>query len=157
MPWGGSRLRAGRPRGSRRSDGPNRRPPRAPRPLQPREILGVARPSGALPAAARRERAAAYAEVVHLGRTFSLRSVERLGELVESEDERVAVVACQAILDRAYSKVGQAETPPTERDELEAMTPEQRRAEIQALVDKARGVLAEGGPIIDGEATEGGE
>jgi hypothetical protein len=28
------------------------------------------------------------------------------------------------------------------------MTPEQRRAEVQRLVDKARGVLAEGGPII---------
>jgi hypothetical protein len=38
--------------------------------------------------------------------------------------------------------------------ELEAMTPEQRRAEMQRLVDKARGVLAGDGPVIEGEAEE---
>jgi hypothetical protein len=88
---------------------------------------------------------------------MSVRAIERLGELMESEDERVAVVACQAILDRAHGKVKVAEDPPSEREELEAMTPEQRRAEMQALVDKARGVLAEGGPVIDGEAEEAEE
>jgi hypothetical protein len=67
---------------------------------------------------------------------MSVRAVERLGELMETQDERVAVVACQAILDRAHGKVKFAEDPPSERDQLEAMTPEQRRAEIARLVER---------------------
>jgi hypothetical protein len=153
MPWGGARLGAGRPRGSRRSDGPNRRPPRAPRPLQPREILGVARPSGVLPAAARRERAAAYAEVVHLARTFSVAAIECLGELIQSEDERVRVVAAQAILDRAYGRPLPAERPPSELEEVEAMSPEERRREVAELTRKAAAML--GWRLIEGEADDG--
>ena len=45
---------------------------------------------------------AAYGEVVQLARSLSARALERLGELMESEDERVAAVACNAILDRAF-------------------------------------------------------
>ncbi len=44
---------------------------------------------------------AEYGEVVALARSLSMRAIERLGELVESEDERVAAVAANAILDRA--------------------------------------------------------
>src|SRR5690348_4715751 len=43
----------------------------------------------------------AYGEVVRLAQSLSLRAIERLGDLMESEDERVATVACNAILDRA--------------------------------------------------------
>ncbi len=48
--------------------------------------------------------AAEYGEVDALARSLSMRAIERLGELVESEDERVAAVAANAILDRAFGK-----------------------------------------------------
>src|ERR1700681_4033900 len=48
--------------------------------------------------------AAEYGEVINLARQFSVRAMERLGELMESEDERVAAVAANSILDRAYGK-----------------------------------------------------
>lgn len=38
-----------------------------------------------------------YGEVVRLARALSVRAIERLGELLESADERVAAVACQAM------------------------------------------------------------
>jgi hypothetical protein len=48
--------------------------------------------------------AAEYGEVVRLARSLTMRAIERLGELMESEDERVVAVACNAILDRAFGK-----------------------------------------------------
>ena len=48
--------------------------------------------------------AAEYGEVVRRARELSIRAVERLAELMESEDERVAAVASNAILDRAFGK-----------------------------------------------------
>jgi hypothetical protein len=50
-------------------------------------------------------RPAEYWELVRLARTNGPDAVIRLGELMHSEDDRVAVVACQAILDRAYGRV----------------------------------------------------
>ncbi len=97
---------------------------------------------------------AEHFEVVRLARTSGTSAVIRLSELMYSEDDRVAVVACQAILDRAYGRVKAAEDPPSEEQQIEAMTPEQRRAEIAELVAKARGVLAERGPVIGGEADD---
>src|SRR6266851_8925964 len=47
---------------------------------------------------------AEYGDVVRLAQSLSLRAIERLGELVESEDERVAAAASSAILDRAFGK-----------------------------------------------------
>jgi|HubBroStandDraft_6_1064221.scaffolds.fasta_scaffold140546_4 hypothetical protein len=47
---------------------------------------------------------AEYGEVLALARFLAPRAIERLGELMESEDERVAAVACNAILDRAFGK-----------------------------------------------------
>jgi hypothetical protein len=41
-----------------------------------------------------------HREAVKLARGPSLRAVQRLGELMESEDERVSVVACNSLLDR---------------------------------------------------------
>ncbi len=46
----------------------------------------------------------AYAECLRLAREASPRAMERLKELMESDDERVAAVACNAILDRAFGK-----------------------------------------------------
>jgi hypothetical protein len=41
---------------------------------------------------------------VLLARTFSVEAIECLGESIRSQDERVRVVAAQALLDRAYGK-----------------------------------------------------
>src|SRR5262245_13135532 len=43
-------------------------------------------------------------EVIRLARALSVRAVQRLGELLESPDERVVAVAANAILDRAFGK-----------------------------------------------------
>src|SRR5712691_10766571 len=57
---------------------------------------------------------AEYGEVVRLARLLAPRVVERLGELIESADERVAALACNAILDRAFGKP-QARPPDEDR------------------------------------------
>src|ERR1700689_1063504 len=72
--------------------------------------------------------AAEYGEVNKLARQFSVRAMERLGELMESQDERVATVACNSVLDRAYGKPEVRQPEPVDDFEarLERMTPEQR-------------------------------
>jgi hypothetical protein len=44
------------------------------------------------------------AEAKRLARVHGPTAIARLAELAKSEDERVSVSACQAILDRAYGK-----------------------------------------------------
>jgi len=76
---------------------------------------------------------------------LSIRAVERLGELMESEDERVAAVACSAVLDRAFGR------PQTSRPEKEdslaervaRMTPEERARDALDLAERVRARLAE--------------
>ena len=73
-----------------------------------------------------------------LARQAAPRAVQRLIELMDSEDERVAAVACNSILDRA---LGKPKVGGEEKDNfvarLEAMTPEER-------VEHARQLIAEG-------------
>jgi hypothetical protein len=87
---------------------------------------------------------AEYGEVIKLARDLSLRAVERLGELVESDDERVAAVAANAILDRAFGKP-QPRFP--ENDDplarLKNMSEEQRAAEAVALMRRFKQRLRE--------------
>src|SRR5947207_7312635 len=45
-----------------------------------------------------------YGECVRLARALAPRAVQRLGELMESDDERVAAIAAGAVLDRAIGK-----------------------------------------------------
>jgi hypothetical protein len=45
-----------------------------------------------------------YAQVVKLARAHSPRAIQRLAELIESDDERVALVAAQAVLERGWGK-----------------------------------------------------
>src|SRR5438128_7446343 len=71
--------------------------------------------------------AAEYGDVIRLARALSLRAVERLGELMESEDERVAAVARNAVLDRAFGK------PQPSRPEKESSVAE-RLAKIRTRV-----------------------
>ena len=45
-----------------------------------------------------------YGEVTRLAREASPRAIQRLKELMESDDHRVAAVACNSIIDRAFGK-----------------------------------------------------
>jgi len=69
---------------------------------------------------------------------------ERLGELVESEDERVAAVACNAILDRAFGKPRPHQ--PEEKDDLvsrlERMSDEERLEEAREILEQFHAALA---------------
>jgi len=51
-------------------------------------------------------RGSSYGEVVRAAREYGPRAVERLAELMESNDERVALLAAQALLDRGYCHRG---------------------------------------------------
>ena len=56
------------------------------------------------------------AEVKRLARSHAVRAIEKLAALMESDDERTVVAACQAILDRGYGKPAQAITGGDEDD-----------------------------------------
>jgi hypothetical protein len=99
-----------------------------------------------------------YGEAVKLARGLSLRAVQRLGELMESEDERVSVVACNSLLDRAF---GKPKAAAEEKDNdmearLKAMTRQERLAYARELLEGARKYLPAAerdGDTIDGEST----
>ena len=55
-------------------------------------------------------------EVRDLARSHSTRAVERLVELIESENERTAVAACEAILNRGYGRPAQSVSLSGEED-----------------------------------------
>jgi hypothetical protein len=86
---------------------------------------------------------AEYGDVIRLAQSLSLRAIERLAELIESEDERVAAVACNAILDRAFGKP-QPHRPEQDSiaERLALMTPDERAANAVALVARIRARLA---------------
>jgi hypothetical protein len=128
------------------------RPP-LPRPPLPAVIVGPYKENAKSSHAIKRT-VALYTEVIKLAQTFSRDAIERLGGLIYDDDPRVAAYACNAILDRAYGRVKQAEDPPSRRQQIEAMTPEERRARIAELAEKAREVLESDGPVIEGEVIE---
>lgn len=85
-----------------------------------------------------------YGEAMRLARQAAPDAVRRLIELMGSDDERVAAVACNAILDRAYGKPVPAADPPIEkmsvREILDRLTRDQLAefaAEVQAALDEA--------------------
>jgi hypothetical protein len=83
-----------------------------------------------------------YGEAVKLARGLSLRAVQRLGELMESEDERVSVVACNALLDRAFGKPKPIEEPKDDMDaQLASMSREERLALMNNLLEPMRRYL----------------
>jgi hypothetical protein len=66
-----------------------------------------------------------------------VRAVEWLAELMESPDERVATVACQAVLDRAFGRPRPtADKEPSLGDRLAAMSPQERRARLAELTER---------------------
>lgn len=50
------------------------------------------------------------AEVKRLAQSHGRRAIEKLAALIDSEDEKTAVAACQALLDRGFGKPSQAIT-----------------------------------------------
>ena len=85
----------------------------------------------------------AYGEAVRLARQAAPYAVQRL--LMGSDDERVAAVACNSILDRAFGRPGFVKEE--EKDSLETrvanMTREERLARMRALLEPMRRYLNE--------------
>ena len=94
-----------------------------------------------------------YGEAVKLARGLSLRAVQRLGELMESEDERISLVACTSLLDRAFGKPKPAVEEKDETDaRIASMSREERLAFLQELLEPMRRYLPPGedaGPTVD--------
>jgi hypothetical protein len=95
---------------------------------------------------------ALYQECLRLSRTASPEAIRRLIELMGDEDPRVSVVACNAILDRAWGKP--RETPPTEKPEAPpnfSNLSDEQLAQYREIV----ATLREGGPTEDQDDAEG--
>ena len=79
-----------------------------------------------------------YGTAIKLAQRAAPQAIRRLIKLMDSEDERVAAVACNSILDRAFGKPKVAEE---EKDDLvarvQAMTPEERVRRAQELLERA--------------------
>jgi len=84
--------------------------------------------------------------VVKLARQLSVRAVERLAELMESEDERVAAVACGAILDRAFGKPQTHPDQDSEADRVSELTPQQREQFANEIIADLRAIAASARP-----------
>jgi hypothetical protein len=78
--------------------------------------------------------------VVKRARELSIRAIERLGELMESQDERVASVASSAILDRAFGKARERTDNNLDQmaEQIRQMTSEQRRTFALEILGRAR-------------------
>jgi hypothetical protein len=96
----------------------------------------------------------AYGAAVRLAQQAAPYAMHRRIALMDSEDERVAAVACNSILDRAFGKPGLVKE---ENDSLETrianMTREARWARMRELLEPMREYLHE--LDEDGEATTG--
>src|SRR5215471_7773500 len=86
-----------------------------------------------------------YGQAVRLARQAAPYAVQRLIQLMDSDDERVAAVACNSILDRAFGRPGFVREE--EKDSLETrvanMTREERLARMRALLEPMRRYLNE--------------
>ena len=78
----------------------------------------------------------AYGEAIKLAQAAAPYAVCRLIELMDSEDERVAAVACNSILDRAFGKpkVEDEEKKNNMQARLANMTREERLRYMQELL-----------------------
>src|SRR3977135_3601664 len=85
-----------------------------------------------------------------LARQAAPGAVRRLVALMDSNDERVAVVACNSILDRALGKP--REQPAETETELDDMTDEQRARWAYAVMERAKRLLE--APVIEDKTGE---
>jgi hypothetical protein len=93
-----------------------------------------------------------YGQAVRLAQRAAPAAVKRLIELMGSDDERVAAVACNSILDRAFGKP--APVKEEHKDSIERrvanMTRQERLAHMASLIAPMRQYLSE----LDDEAAE---
>src|SRR5271169_2953354 len=76
-----------------------------------------------------------YGTAMKLAREAAPDAVRRLIELMDSEDERVAVVACNSVLDRAFGKPKPAVEEKDDTDaRIASMSSEERLAEMTKLL-----------------------
>lgn len=81
----------------------------------------------------------AYREAKALCANKSLRAAQRLVELIEDQDGRIAYMACMAVLERGIGKPREHAEEPA-RVDLTALSDDERKA-MAALLRKALGVL----------------
>ena len=77
-------------------------------------------------------RTIAHSECQRLAREASPKAIMRLIELVDSDDERVALLASEKVLERAWGKPKEQQQP-ERKNPLDEMTPEQRRKRLLEL------------------------
>jgi hypothetical protein len=83
-----------------------------------------------------------YSEVVAVARTHSEEAIQRLIQLMRSEDERIALLAAQAILDRAYGRAPDRVELPQPSDQSKESSRRELREWIFARMDQeAQGLL----------------
>lgn len=93
------------------------------------------------------------AEVRKCAQQRSERAIERCGEILESKDERAALVAAQTILDRAWGKPKEAkDSDGRPALDLSKLDPAELRV-LGAMLGKLLGVGGDGPPVASGEAT----
>jgi hypothetical protein len=84
-----------------------------------------------------------YGVAIKLAKQAAPYAVRRLIELMDSEDQRVAAVACNSVLDRAFGRPGPAAKE--EKEGMEArlanMTREQRLQYMRELLEPMRQCL----------------
>jgi hypothetical protein len=100
-------------------------------------------------------RTVAFQECQAMCREASPRASMRLIELMESADERVALMAADKVLERAWGKPKEQDDASDAARRLSNMTDAQRLAEAIDIIARAREALALSGPMIEGEGDEG--
>ena len=98
-----------------------------------------------------------YQETLKLAREASPDAMRRLIQLSGSEDERVAAVACSAVLDRAWGKVREFDPKSLEETKAPRFDPSKLSAEQLAKVKDALLLMVQSGtsePVGDCSAEQ---
>jgi hypothetical protein len=82
-----------------------------------------------------------YGTAMKLARLAAPYAVHRLIQLMDSQDERVAAVACNSILDRAFGKPKVTEEKDDLVERIAAMTREERLARAEELIASGKRFL----------------
>ena len=82
-------------------------------------------------------------------REASAAAARRLIELMHSEDERVALMAADKVLERAWGRPKERDPATSLEQRLMQMTPDERAAHALDLADRIERRLAEAGVIIE--------
>jgi hypothetical protein len=90
-----------------------------------------------------------FADCQRLCREASAAAARRLIELMHSEDERVALMAADKVLERAWGRPKERDPATSLEQRLMQMTPDERAAHALDLADRIERRLAEAGVIIE--------